>query len=89
MSHFYLTNPDKPPTRKNEHVTFDHKEDTVRELHKLGIPLRVAECAVIDLKSALITCQNTKLSPQQTADMMSEIVCEKYMKDDGRWLLAS
>lgn len=85
----YLTDPDNPPLKKSAYVVFEHKESVVRELRKLGIPLRVAECAVIDLKSVLITCQNAKLSPQQTADMMSEIVCDKYMKDNGRWLLAS
>lgn len=88
MSEQFLTSPGSDKSHlisKKENNYWDHKEATVTEFMNLGLPLRCAELAVIDLKPLLFIAQKNKLTPKQTADMMLSEVERVYMKDDGTW----
>lgn len=86
MSSMFLTNPDNPnSSKKKENIFWDHKEKTIAEFIELGVPLRPAELAVIDLRTLLYIAQKNKLSPRQTAEMMLPEVERLYKKDDETW----
>lgn len=88
MSDAYLTTPGSDKSHllsKKENIFWDHKEATVVELQKLGVPLRPAELAVIDLRSLLYIAQKNKLTPNQTASMMFSEVERVYTDAEGNW----
>lgn len=88
MSSLFLTNPGTLKSHflsKKQNIFWDHKEATVTEFMNLGVPLRPAELAVIDLKSLLYIAQKNKLTSKQTADMMLSEVKRLYKKEDGTW----
>lgn len=62
-----------------------HKEATTAEFMKLGVPLRPAELAVIDLRKYLYMAQHNNLSPKQTANIMMSEVERIYKREDGTW----
>lgn len=66
----FLTNPDavqSAPKKKKRNLSFEYKEDVARELIHLGVPLRVAETAVIDLRTDVTGGFHAKCSPADTA----------------------
>lgn len=84
----YGTNPESPPSHlisQKENIFWDHKEATIQEFMNLGVPLRPAELAVIDLKSYLYIAQRNKLTPEQTARMMLPEVERVYKRKNGTW----
>lgn len=85
MTSWNLTNPDNPSIERGGIPTWDHKEATVYELQRLGVPLRPAELAVVDYRIMLYACQKGKMSPCQTANMMYDTVKTAYCNKDGTW----
>jgi len=89
MSEFFLTDPDnlsdeEIEKRKPTNISFDYKERIREHLREAGVPLRVADCATIDLKYLINECFAYKLTPFQTARMMISEVERIYMTDD-KW----
>lgn len=91
---YFLTDPEN----KNNSVFDNHKSITLRgsaywkwrdcvtkELTAYGMPFRVAEVAVIDLKNILYPCHHAKLTPFQTARMMVDRASELYKNKNGTW----
>ena len=88
MSEFFLTNPDSPPSHlltKKGNVSFDYKEKVQRALMELGVPLRPAELAVIDLKTYLKYGHAEKMTPKEVADFILCEVRRLYIREDGTW----
>lgn len=81
MSKAFLTKPNSPTSHligKVQNVHWDHKEATIRELVKEGVPLRVAELAMIDMRGYLFSAQRNKLTPKQAAGIMFEEIERMY-----------
>lgn len=80
MSDLFLTNPGtfhknrkkKPPS------LFDYKEAVADCLMELGIPLRTAEVAVIDMKSCVYAGHHDKIDPMTVAVNMETEVRSAY-----------
>jgi hypothetical protein len=85
MTSWNFTNPDNPAIERGGIPTWEHKEATVFELQRLGVPFRPAELAVVDYRVMLYACQKGKMSPAQTARMMLDTIERAYKKDDGSW----
>lgn len=88
MSEYFGTDPNSPKSHllsKEQNISWDHKERTIASLIDLGVPLRVAELATIDLRTILYTAQKNKLTPVQTARMMYDEVVRLYKRGNGRW----
>lgn len=87
MSKLFLTNPSQPShlLTKDENLIWNFKEAVTAELIKCGVPFRIAELAVIDLKKFLILAQHNKLTAEQTANMLMCEVERLYKNNEGIW----
>lgn len=82
-----LTNPDNPSIEHGGSPTWNYKEAVMRALEALGVPKGTTDTAVVDYRTELYTCQRNKLTPEQTADMMYEILEQTYHTEEG-WKFA-
>jgi len=78
MSKTFLTNPKASDGKKPKLTPFDFKETVTATFMKWGIPLRIAELAVIDYKSDVYQGYKDKLTPMQTAVKMVDKIRKVY-----------
>jgi hypothetical protein len=74
----FLTNPDKPNARPQIKGDMDYAIALENELVEKDIPYYYARLATIDMKSIWIPCFKKKLSPKQTANLLSADVKKSY-----------
>lgn len=81
-----LTNPDNPPIWfQSKKSSIQYKENVVRALLHIGVPTRIAEVAVIDLKYKITSGYHNKLLPNATATLMMDMINKIYKYSDGAW----
>ena len=80
MSDLFMTNPGpfKKIRKKKPPSLFDYKEAVADCLMQLGIPLRTAEVAVIDMKSCVYAGHHDKIDPMDVAVNMEAEVRKAY-----------
>lgn len=74
----FLTNPDKPNARPQIKGDIDFAVALEKELVEKGIPYYYARTATVDMKHLWIPCFKNKLSPNQTANLLSADVKKSY-----------
>lgn len=87
MSDLFLTKPKKPNTKiKPQKTSFDFNEKVVNCLIDKGVPFRVAEVAVIDMKGDIFKLyKENKMKPEQVASNIISTVCKRYTYDNKKW----
>lgn len=90
MSTYYGTTPEGTTQKshllsKQQNTSFDYKEKVTNELIALGVPFRVAEVAVLDLKDIMYECYHKKMKAKFAAVVMIDRVREVYTSKDGQW----
>ena len=70
-----LTNPENPPDRKKPRkLDWNWRDEIAACLtQQHNVPVSVAMVAMIDLRESLETCDKSRLSAQQTANLL---ICE-------------
>lgn len=82
-----MTTPSNLPgdVRPKQISSYDYRYKVVGEWIQMGVPLRPAEVAGIDMGSAIHIAQQSKLTPKQTAKMLYNEVYNCYSDDNGKW----
>ena len=81
-----LTNPGiQPPWFQSKKSSIVYKESVIASLTSIGVPLKIAEIAVIDLKFKVTTGYHRKQTSKETALLMIDMINRIYKYEDGTW----
>lgn len=78
------TNTAKETKRTGKQI-IRYKEDVIKALLHIGIPIDIAELAVIDMRHPITVGYHNKADALHTARGMFDEVCRRYKHEDGRW----